>query len=183
LKKIVAILFFSILLFNWIGYRIVIDLVEDQHTRQMAIKVEQADYNESELISVKTYYPLPYLTNTPDFERWDGEVNVNGVVYKYVKRRFINDSIEFLCLPDYRSTQIKNDKENLLRIANDLPQQEQNKKQEKAPAFKRVLSDYCEEITSAELTALKIQLTHFSNYILPSTGFYGNITGQPPDRC
>lgn len=149
----------------------------------MAIKVEQADYDESELISVKTYYPLPYLTNSPDFERWDGEVNVNGIVYKYVKRRFVNDSIEFLCLPDHQLTQLKADKENLFRITNDLQQDQQNKKQNNIPAFKRILADYCEEADLPEFAIQIIKPVHYSFYLIPSTGFYVTATEQPPDIC
>jgi hypothetical protein len=183
LKKTGAILFFSILLFNWIGYRLVIAFVEDQHTRLMAIKVEQADYDESELISVKTYYPLPYLTSSPDFERWDGEVNVNGIVYKYVKRRFVNDSIEFLCLPDHQLTQLKADKEKLFRITNDLQQSQSDKKQNNIPAFKRILADYCEEINFSEFAIHHIKSVHYSYYLMPSTGIYLTTTEQPPDIC
>jgi hypothetical protein len=184
LKKIAAILFFSILLFDWVGYRLVIGLFEKEHSREMQVKLDQASYDESELVLVKTPYPLPYLVNSHDFERWDGEVKINGVLYKYVKRRFINDSIEFLCLPDYNSMKLQTAKEDYFRMTNDPLQSPQNKKSDQhIPPFKQLQNEYCEEIQGFDFGIADIKLLHHSCYIASDSGFYGDTTEQPPDIC
>jgi hypothetical protein len=185
LRKIVAILFFSVLFMNWYGYQLVIDYFEKEHSRQLSVKFDREEYDESELISVKTSFPLPYLVNSAEFERWDGEVNIDGILYKYVKRRFINDSIEFLCLPDHHSMQLQSARDNFFRLANDLQQDEPNNKknQPSVPSFKQVLNDYCDEIKTWDFSIAVTRLSHHSYYISPHTRFYGIIPGQPPDMA
>lgn len=183
LRKTTAILFFSILFMNWFGYQLVIDVFQKEHSRELTVKFDNEEYDESELISFKTAFPLPYLVNSAEFERWDGEVNIDGVLYKYVKRRFINDSIEFLCIPDPHSMTLQTAKDNFFRIANDLQQDKPGKKtdQSTVPSIKQVLNEYCQEIKAWDFSIAGIKLSHYSFYLSPHTGFYGNLPAQPPD--
>jgi hypothetical protein len=181
LKKIAAILFFSILFVNWFGYRMVIDFLQQQHDRELVANFDDEQYNEADLISVKVYYPLPYLVNSDKFERWDGEINIEGVLYKYVKRRFIHDSVEFLCLPDPKTMRLQTARDNFFRLANDL-QHNQNKPDQPAiPSFKNLLNDYCEDMPGWDFKLDEVRITHHSFYIPFHTGFYGDGLIQPPD--
>ena len=180
LKRTAAILFFAILLFNWFGYRLVIDYVQQQHTRELQAQFDENEYDDSQLISVKTHYPLPYLVNSAGFERWDGEVDIDGILYKYVKRRFVNDSIEFLCVPDHKTMQLQTARDNFFRLANDL-QQNRQPDNTTLPAFKNLLNDFCEEIKGFDFAVAQQNLLHYSYYPTYHTGYYANNPGQPPD--
>jgi hypothetical protein len=71
--------------------------------------VQQLDnhqYNDSELIEVKIALHTPYLSNWSDYERVDGEAEVNGLYYTYVKRKIHNDTLYLLCLPNKTKTQL-----------------------------------------------------------------------------
>lgn len=184
MKKIAAILFLSVLFFNWFGYQLVIDLFQKEHARQLEAQFDTNNYDESKLISVKTHFPLPYLVNSGKFERWDGEINIDGILYKYVKRRFVNDSVEFLCIPDYKSMQLQTARDNFFRLANDLQQQSKGSDNTTTlPAFKNLFNDYCQEIRSWDFSLAAPRLLHHSSYPSFHTAFYGRNTGQPPDRC
>ena len=94
-------------------------------------------YNENELISIKKAIHLPYYNNTRDFTRTYGEVEMNGVFYKYVKSRIYNDSLEMLCIPNTSKQQLLNSKDNFTQAIFDL-QKDANKKatgQNKAISF------------------------------------------------
>jgi hypothetical protein len=168
---------------NWFGYRFVIDYIEQEHTRQLTKQFDQEEYDESALISVKTAFPLPYLVNSPSFERWDGEINIDGILYKYVKRRFINDSIEFLCIPDRHSMSLQTARDNFFRLANDLQQDQSGNKTDHSPvpSFKQVLNEYCEEIKGWDFSIAAIKLSHHSFYLSPHTSSHAINPGQPPD--
>lgn len=183
LRRIVAILLLAVLFMNWYGYQIVIDYYEQEHDRQLEVKFDREEYDESELISVKTYFPLPYLVNSADFERWDGEINIDGILYKYVKRRFINDSIEFLCLPDHQSMRLQTARDNFFRLANDLQQNDANKKSDQSglPSFKQVLNEYCEEVKGWDFSLAEITLSHHSIYSPLHSDYYIDSPGQPPE--
>lgn len=159
-----------------------IDYFQQQHSRDLQVQFDENEYDDSQLISVKTPYPLPYLVNSAGFERWDGEVNIDGILYKYVKRRFVNDSIEFLCVPDHKSMRLQTARDNFFRLANDL-QHQQNKQSDNTtlPSFKNLLNDFCEDIKGFDFALTEQNLSHYSYYPTHHTGYYANNPGQPPD--
>ena len=59
--------------------------------------MENNNYKESQLISPKVPVSyIPYYNNSKSFERIDGQIEIQGGLYKYVKRRIYNDSLELL---------------------------------------------------------------------------------------
>jgi hypothetical protein len=183
LKRIAAILFLSILSFNWLGYKLVFHLLEKENNQHLEAKFDIGEYDQSELISIKTAAHLPYYNSSSEqFERWDGQIVVNGIQYKYVMRRFYNDSLELLCIPNIMATKLKEAKHDYYRFSNDL-QSDQNKKQDqsKVPAFKNLLGEYCEEIREWDTAIATVKQTHYSSYSLFASQYVGDNPGQPPD--
>jgi hypothetical protein len=148
-KQIAAILFLSVLLFNLCGYQLVFDYLQQQHEAKLTTRLDQADYADEDLISIKTALSMPYYTATMDFERVDGAIRIDGVEYRYVKRRIINDSLELLCLPNTTRQELQAAKTNFFKTANDLQQPEGNKKSN--TSIKSVLPEYCNTVTAYTL--------------------------------
>jgi hypothetical protein len=121
LKKISSILLLSILLFNWLGYQLLTSLLEDNANRRLETALDNNEYNESDLISIKIPISyLPYYNNSASFERIDGQVEIQGLEYKYVKRRIYKDSLELLCIPNPSVMNLKEAKNEFFRFVNDL---------------------------------------------------------------
>lgn len=121
LKRVASILLLAILLFNWGGYRLFTGYLEERADSRLEAKLDQDIYNESDLISIKIPTNLPYYTASSEtYERVDGEIDIRGVSYKYVKRRLYNDSLELLCIPNVEKTGLQNAKDKFFRYANDL---------------------------------------------------------------
>ena len=119
-KKVASILLLGILLFNAGGYHLFTNYMESRADNRLEASLDENDYNESELIHIKVAANLPYYVNSPEFERVTGEMNLNGVNYKYVKRRMYNDSVELLCIPNMAKTGLENARNDFYRLANDL---------------------------------------------------------------
>ena len=116
------------MLFNGFGYRIVSNYFDQKASAHLSELIDQNNYNESELVSVKTPINLPYYSNNPKFERVDGEMEIDGIVYQYVERRVYNDSIEIRILPNQDRLHIKNAKESFDKLASDFEQKLTDKK-------------------------------------------------------
>lgn len=69
--------------------------------------MDQNNYDESDLITIKTKLNLPYYTGSNQYERVYGSINIEGADYQYVKRRVHNDTLELLCLPNQTSTKLR----------------------------------------------------------------------------
>jgi hypothetical protein len=119
LKKIATILLLGILMFNLVGYRLLVTYMQDRMERNMVASLDGNRYDESQLVSVKLPIShLSYYNADSQFERVDGSVELSGVQYRYVKRRIYNDSLEFLCLPDREATALKAFKSDFDRLVN-----------------------------------------------------------------
>ncbi len=110
------------MLFNGFGYRLVSNYFDQKATEQLVTMIDQNEYDESSLVTIKTPINLPYYANNPKFERVDGEMVINGVVYQYVQRRVYNDSLEIKVLPNQDRLHIKNAREDFYKLAQDLQQ-------------------------------------------------------------
>src|ERR1700733_8110979 len=98
----------GILLFNWLGYRVLNDFMQDRANLQLQSQLDLRHYDESQLVSFKMpATSLAYYNNSAIFERVDGQIEINGIPYQYVKRRIYNDSIEFLCIPNQTALKLR----------------------------------------------------------------------------
>src|SRR6185295_4704314 len=87
---------------------------------QLEARLDKDHYNESELIELKVAIHLPYQTSWSHFERYDGEVQLNGILYKYVKRKVINDTLVLLCIPNQEKMNLQTAKNDFFKNTNDL---------------------------------------------------------------
>jgi hypothetical protein len=126
LKRLAAISFLFLLLFNAFGYYLLFGYEQGQ-ARQQAVTAIQ-DLPESSFMVVKMLVsPYAHVENR-DFEYVTGEFLKDGKAYNFVKKRIVNDSLELYCLNNVRQDQLTvqfNDyvKENILtgKTSQNLP--------------------------------------------------------------
>lgn len=133
LKQLLTILLLAIHLFNFGGYRLVFDQLEKQNGRVMVQRIDADAYRDQDLVEVRVPVNLPYQSNWKEFERYDGEIYMNGVHYNYVKRKLQNDTLILLCLPNAEKTRLLNARETFFSLVNDL-QHQQPSESSPAPA-------------------------------------------------
>jgi hypothetical protein len=129
LKRTAAILLCALLLFNWAGYRVLLSCLQDRANGQLEAMLDSRQYDESQLLSMKI--PAPHLSSysiSGQFERISGQVIINGIQYQYVKKRFYNDSLEFVCMPNAASTLLLAARNDFFKQVNDLQHNGQQKK-------------------------------------------------------
>lgn len=184
MKRLSAILLITIFLFNLFGYRLLFNYAQQQSDVRLEASLDNNEFNESELVTIKVPLSLPYLNNQENFERVDGEIKVNGKIYKYVKRRITDGNLVLLCLPDHDKMRIESAKEEFFKYANDLVQNNHSKKSgnSKAGNFKNPVSDY-DNFTSEFTTTCSVAniLYAFSRQLnhLPSSPHCS--PEQPPE--
>lgn len=96
----------AIHLFNLTGYTLLFDYFIQRSNEQLAQQLDTHQYNDHELIEVKIAMHTPYLSSWSEYERIDGEAEVDGIYYSYVKRKIHNDTLYLLCIPNKNKTQL-----------------------------------------------------------------------------
>lgn len=166
MKRLIAILFLSIFLFNLYGYRLLISYWQSQ--AEISIQAKAAQTPESDLVSIKVATVLPpytYASNT--YESITGEVDVHGMTYKYVKRRIFKDSIEFLCVPHIAKKRLENAREEFFRLSNDLQNASDQKKSSNTIQIKPVVFEYCSLTDNYTFTSLNTEVNFFYTILTP----------------
>jgi len=186
LKKLAAILLISLFLFNAGGYQVLNAWLQHRLDKNLENRLDNDSYDDAALFSVKiSSFSLPYSSVSSQFERVNGEVEMNGKIYKFVKRRIFNDSLEFLCIPDLNSMQLRTAKNDFFKMVNDLQSSAQGKKSDNTSHIYKTFSpDYCSMNDFYSLQGpLEIsprENTHQPTKINP---VYLSPAGQPPDAA
>ncbi|MBH2003683.1 MAG: hypothetical protein I8H66_03250 [Sphingobacteriia bacterium] len=128
MKKGIAILMLAFLLFNWGGYRLLSDWLEIRSEENLQAELDQDIFDEAALLHIKVPVSLPYTNSSPVYEKVTGQIEIKGVSYTFVKRRFYMDSMELLCIPNAEKAGIRNARDQFFRLANDFVENSSSKK-------------------------------------------------------
>lgn len=110
----------------------------------MVLQLDSNNYSESELVSLKVPANLPYYACSKSYERIDGQIEINGVHYNYVKRRFYNDSLEYLCIPNKIKIRLNSAQNEFFKLVNDI-QHSSQKKSDNNTTCKNLLTEYYQD--------------------------------------
>jgi hypothetical protein len=183
LKKIASILLLAMLLFNWCGYRWVLNYMQQKADVTLEAKLDNNDYDESQLIEIKIPINMPYQTSWADFERYDGAVEVNGIHYKYVKRKIENGQLVLKCIPNEAKQRLQNAGDNFFKLVNDLQQDHSAKKSNSTTIIKSTLSDYDKQqplnVVAASMLIVQPGYTMYQSSVVNS--HFHLSPEQPPE--
>jgi hypothetical protein len=170
-----------VLLFSLCGYRLVISLLQQKAEVAMAARIDRG-FKDEDLVSLKAPALLPYYTNSKDFQYISGEVELDGVIYQYVKWRIYNDTIEYLCLQNQAKTRLVNAREQFFQLACNL-QLNNTKNEKQTSEVKPLMLEYCptEKFLFAQASAPSVK--HLSLFYLhPCSALPLSAPAQPPER-
>lgn len=119
LKRLATILSLGLLLFSLGGYRVLLNHLESASDMAFQQNLYNDVYDEAMLLHIKVPASTPYGSNSTQFEQASGEVDINGVTYHFVKRRFYKDSLELLCVPNIEKIGIRNARDLFFSLAGD----------------------------------------------------------------
>lgn len=144
MKKLAAIFLLALFLFNFAGYRLLFDYAQQLSDSRLQAALDKNQYDERDLVTIKVPLSLPYQTSWKEVERVDGEVNLDGKIYKYVKRLYSEGEMIYWCLPNEQKMQLQTARDEFFKYANDLMQNSSSKKSDHSnnSFSKNTLSDY-----------------------------------------
>lgn len=119
--------------------------MQQKASDQLEVKLDKSLYDESQLIELKVPMNLPYQTNWSAYQRYDGEIEVEGIMYKYVKRKVANDTLYLMCIPNTKKMSLETAKNDFFKLSNDLQNNDSKKSDNsKTISFKSLQGEYDE---------------------------------------
>jgi hypothetical protein len=184
-KKVATILLLILFLFNFIGYRFLFYALQQKAENNIVTKIDAQHYNDADLITLTVPLSMPYLTDSKDFERKDGEITINGKIYHYVKEKITQGNLVLMCLPDEQKTHLQNAKEDFFKLANELQNNSSSKKSadNNSQIIKLVISDYeqLQTISSIDFYSTEASKSFYSYAIFATQKGEGIMPEQPPE--
>lgn len=111
----------SVCLFNLAGYTWIFDYFEAANGKKISRQLDLKQYADEDLLEIKLPFQVPYLTDWPDYRREDGEIEINGKHYSYVKIKISQDTIYLKCLPNNSKDKLVAARQDIIKKMNDLP--------------------------------------------------------------
>lgn len=121
LKKLVTITLLVIHLFNVAGYNLLFQYFINKSETRLIRQLDSNTYDEAALLVLKVPMNLPYYTSSSAAERVDGEIEISGIHYNYVKRRVLNDTLYLYCIPNTDKTKLSRAQNEFSKQASDAP--------------------------------------------------------------
>jgi hypothetical protein len=145
------------------GYHFVVNFLQQHQSNQLELKIDNKAYDETSLIEIHVPVALPYQTDWKEFERVDGEVEFNGMYYKFVERKLQGGEMIYKCLPNEEKVKLLNARENFFKLVNDLETKTPTKKSESnnKHSYKTFSFDYCEKFISFKLNEPDTDTRHY----------------------
>ena len=124
-------------------------LLQERADLELQSNVEQNRYNNEDLVEIRVPLNLPYQTDWKEFQSYDGNIQVDGVDYRYVKRKVEKGELVLLCIPNYSKTHLTTARDRFFMLVNDLQHNGQSKTDGKqAPTIKSPATEYWYDISS-----------------------------------
>ncbi|HMF71123.1 MAG TPA: hypothetical protein VK616_06590 [Flavitalea sp.] len=153
-------------------------LLIGKSSEDLASTIDQNKYDESELIEVKLRLNLPYVTSQGDYEKYEGEITINGHHHNYVKRKVSGDTLYLLCLPNREKDKLQIAENNYGTVTNDFDSEH---KSESAVKKANTFNQYPLQLSDYSILAPQISFHEPSSFIslsLPDS--FIDLYGKPP---
>lgn len=102
------------------GYKGFFFFLTQSADERLAEKIKDSNDLDKDMIMIKFPFSVPYLSDSKDFESMEGEVNVKGIIYKYVKRKVARDTLFLICIENKEKTLIEKKRAEYFNKVNDL---------------------------------------------------------------
>ncbi len=107
--------------------------------------IDNDRYEEEDLVEIKVPLNMPYQLMSIDNERYDGEIEINGLHHRYVKRKVSSDTLYLLCIANTKSDKLKKAETAFSSKANDFDSRNnKNETAKKAGALSEFRQDFSE---------------------------------------
>ncbi len=162
----------------------VFSYLEKKAKQELTASIETKNFDESNLIEIKTELNMPYVADK-DYENAYGETVIKGVHYQYVKRKIENNVLYLMCLPNEEKIVLAETKNNVEK--NNAEAGTSNSKQ-KNPVQKILKSTQIEYVQNHNLYQLDGMLMITSSTLLNNrnnklSSLFSPLTPEQPPEC
>jgi hypothetical protein len=128
--------------FNWFGYQGLSCYLQHRADQSLQTLIDNGNYNNQALIELSVAVNLPYATDMLGWEKFEGEIEIDGVHYRCVQRKLENGRMYVRCLPNAEKQNVLNARDAYFKLAYSINQHAQNKQGSGTIYISNYIGDY-----------------------------------------
>lgn len=183
MRKLISFLLLLVLAFNWLGFDLVIALVNHGINTSTQHRIDEGKYDRTTLVEIKVELNLPYTTDWKDFQQAKGSFVQNGVVYNFVERKFEKGYMIYRCLPNEKGTALNQAEKQYFADAHDIekPEGQQKKGGQKSNHKKWNLETQVSSLTNEKDDCYNLVAICNPLLTIAAKDGFGFLPAQPPE--
>lgn len=120
-KRFIAILLLNVHLFNLGGYNLVAQYFIHQSEVQIVKEIYENKIDATKLVEIKIPVHLPGIHKWKDYVRVNGQLQLKGVYYNYLRYKMAPDTMSFICIANSVKTRLVSANLIIAKEINDVP--------------------------------------------------------------
>lgn len=120
MKRVLAILFLVVFLFNVGGYYVLFWGLHINAKTRLNARLDSDDYSELETYEFRIPLNIPYPLQSRGFDRAYGAFEFNGEFYELVKQKLERDTLVIVCVKNHQKEKLTAAFEKYARVSNDV---------------------------------------------------------------
>lgn len=182
MRRFLAIMLLSVHLFNTGGYSLVFQYFIHQSELQIVKEIYENKVDATQLVQVKIPMNNHGMTDWPDYERIQGQVQLKDGFYNYVGVKMTQDTMFLVCVANSTKTKLFNANIIVAKNVSDAPL---TKKGQEAPAKKTSssTSEYNNQMVNYAFLNFEDSIDRKENTITSKlSNPYIESPGKPPNH-
>jgi hypothetical protein len=172
----------GLLLFNWCGYRLVVDWLQQNTEARIEAVIEGKTYDPDHLLEIAVATNLPYTSDWSEWERVSGSVEVSGLHYQYVERKMEKGNMLYRCLPNVEKQNLLAARDEFFQLVNNFNTQT-DKQSSHTIVINNFIGDYDDAMANCLIAPAAFVV--FANNVWPVfksaiSQSYASTPDQPP---
>jgi hypothetical protein len=156
--------------------------MQDDADRKLESRIDNSDYDESQLIEIKVALNMPYQERFTDFERQYGEIEIDGKSYTYVKRKIAGDVVIFKCIANKSKQELKTIKNDWAKANSGIDTDHPGKQKQQSSFAKNFWSEYDgQSVFNAQNKYTSLNTSALSGYSFHIPEVNSTTPHQPPE--
>lgn len=121
MKRLIAILLLNVHLFNLGGYHFVFQYFIHQSEVQIVKEIYENKIDATKLVEIKIPVHLPGIKKWDHYVRDNGQLQLKGVYYNYLRYKMSPDTMSFICIANSVKTRLVSANLVIAKEINDVP--------------------------------------------------------------
>jgi len=121
LKKLVAIVLLGAHLFTLGGYAFVFDYLMHRSDVEIVKQMYDNKKDAVKLLEIKIPVNMPTIQDWPEYEHIEGQIQLNGAYYNYVRLKMTRDTMSLICLANTTKANLAKTNIIIAKDFNDVP--------------------------------------------------------------